>query len=566
MDDPRAAAPGPEAQEHEREPFAQLRESERRFRELFEFVPVSLWEVDLSVVRAALDRLRGAEGGDVRAALDRHPEVMPELVRGFRVLCINAVGYTQVGASSREELMGRLGGLFDPETFPRYRELGLQLAEGRKTAYAEGWSATVTGQRCWLGTTATAVPGHEDDWRRVLFASVDLTERRRAEEARLALEERLRQAEKLEAIGRLAGGIAHDFNNLLAGILGYAELTILGATPGSETHEHQERIREATLRGRSLVRQILAFSRRDRAEPRPVDVPAVVKEALALMRAGIPSSITLEERIDPEAGATFADPTQIHQVVLNLCANARDAVGAYGRIEVGVSFVDVGEAQQDLRAGRYVLIRVKDDGAGMDDATRARIFEPFMTTKGDHGGHGLGLAVVHGIVSAAGGAVRVESAPGRGAAFDVYLPRREAPPTPAPEPAKVVDGGGKRILLVDDDPLVRGSLRGLLQSAGYAVEVAEDGQQAFEAFREAPSAFDAVLTDQSMPRMEGVDLARAVLALRPGLPVILCTGYGARLGEAVVRGAGLKAVLSKPIERVSLIAAVRAALEPGQTP
>jgi PAS domain S-box-containing protein len=250
----------------------------------------------------------------------------------------------------------------------------------------------------------------------------DVTERRRAEEERVLLLDRLRHAEKLEAVGRLAGGIAHDFNNILSGILGYTELTQMALAPGSELFDHQQQIREATLRARALVRQILTFSRRDLVNPKRVDAPAAVTAALPLVRAALPSSIVLEPTIDPEAGAVLIDPAQLHQVVLNLCSNARDAVGERGRIELDVAAVDLDAPSPDLPPGRYVRLRVRDDGAGMDGPTLARIFEPYMTTKGPFGSHGLGLPVVHGIVTAAGGAVRVESAPGRGATFDVYLP------------------------------------------------------------------------------------------------------------------------------------------------
>jgi PAS domain S-box-containing protein len=538
---------------------AKLQASERRFRELFEFVPVSLWEVDASEIRAALDRVR-ADGNDLRAWVASHPEELGRLVRSFKLVSLNAYGCQLAGGSSKEEVLANLDKVEIPEAAARYAEVGLQLLEGRAIARAEGWGGTVGGDRRWIETAVTALPGHEATWGRLLFASIDVTDRRRGEEERAALHERLRQAEKLEAVGRLAGGIAHDFNNILSGILGYAELSLLAAERGTDLHDHQERIREAALRARALIRQILTFSQRERPNQRIVDVPTVVKEALGLMRAGVPSTATLEARIDQDAGATLADPTQVHQIVLNLCSNARDAIGPYGRILVEVVAVAVDGDVGGLPPGEYVRLRVRDDGAGMDAETQTRIFEPYMTTKGPFGGHGLGLPVVHGIVSAAGGAIRVTSAPGQGSTFDVYLPRREEPPPERAHATPGAAGRGERILLVDDDALVRNTHRRLLESLGYSVTTAADGEEALVRFKESPHAFALVLTDHTMPTLSGADLARALLAIRADVPVILCTGYSDQIDDRRARELGVRSLLQKPIDRQTLAAAVQVAL------
>ncbi|HSM93147.1 MAG TPA: PAS domain S-box protein [Anaeromyxobacteraceae bacterium] len=538
-----------------------LAESERRFRDLFEFVPVSLFEIDASGIRAALDGLRAQGFTDLRAATAARPDLTAALMKVFKVVAVNAAGRALVGADSLETLEGGRERIYPPESHERYREVILQLAEGRAGVRAEGWSGTVSGERRWIETRAGVIPGHEADWRRLLFASADMTERRRAEEERAAMQERLRLSEKLEAVGRLAGGIAHDFNNILSGILGYTELSLLSLERGSDLHDHQQRIREATLRARDLVRQILAFSRRDSANRRVVDVPTVVAEALTLMRTGVPSTVTLETRIDPAAGTTLADPTQLHQIVLNLASNARDAVSAYGHIEVAVEPVELHGEIPGLPSGHYVRLRVRDDGAGMDAPTRARLFEPYMTTKAHAGGHGLGLAVVHGIVAASGGAIQVESAPGEGSTFDVYLPRSQLPAAASSTQARQEPARGERILVVDDEPLVRNAHRRLLESLGYRVDVASDGVQALELVSRSPGAFDLVLTDQTMPRLSGADLARELLRRRPGARVILCTGYSDRVDEERARAIGLRALLAKPIDRETLAAAVRRALE-----
>jgi CheY-like chemotaxis protein len=257
----------------------------------------------------------------------------------------------------------------------------------------------------------------------------------------------------------------------------------------------------------------------------------------------------------------LADRTQLHQVVLNLCANARDAVGPRGRIEVAVDAVAAGHGPPELPPGPAVRLRVRDDGEGMDEATRARLFEPYMTTKGRSGGHGLGLAVVHGIVSAAGGAIQVQSAAGQGSTFDVYLPRLPDVAAPAAPPRPLLPRGAERILLVDDEPMVRTAHRRLLQSLGYTVTEAVDGEDALGHLRAAPEAFELVLTDQTMPRLDGVGLAQAIRAELPGTRVILCTGYSEGFDEAGARALGVQAMIGKPVERSALAQVVRRVLD-----
>ena len=543
----------------EREHEASLAASEARYRELFHGVPVGLWVEDLSGAKRILEGLREAGVADLAAHLREHPGVVAACAMAVRVLDVNATALAMTGARDREELLANLHKVFLPESMEDFAVQLVQLATGRRETLTDGWNGTLDGRRIWVAVRGVVAGGHEHDWSRVLISTVDVTERRQAREERLVLQERLRHAEKLEAVGRLAGGVAHDFNNILSAVLGFAEVSLEEAPPGSELRENQLHIREAALRARDLVRQILTFGRRDRPELRPVDVAAVVGEALALARAAIPAGVQLEARLDPAAGSALADPTQLHQIVLNLCSNARDAVGLRGCIQVSLEPVEVEGPQPDLAAGPWIRLRVRDDGVGMDEATRARLFEPYMTTKGRTGGHGLGLAVVHGIVTGCGGAVRVESAPGLGSTFDVWLPRLQAPPRPVAARAPATRGTG-RILLVDDEPLVRSAHKRLLRSLGYEVAEACDGAEALERLRAAPEAFDLVLTDQTMPRLSGAELARTLLAEQPGARVILCTGYTDAVDEARARELGLQALLAKPIDRADLAAAVQRAL------
>ena len=409
----------------------------------------------------------------------------------------------------------------------------------------------------------------------VLVVFRDVTDRHRAQEDRFVLEERLRQAEKIEALGTLAGGVAHDFNNVLAAILGHADALASELPANSAAREDADQIAAAARRAKGVVHQILAFARRRPAEAVPLDVGRTVGEDLPLVRAATPASVEIALRADPEAGAVLADPTQIHQVLLNLCANARDAMATRGGIlEISVARAQVPEsdgAPAGLPPGPYVRLSVTDTGQGMDAPTRARAFEPYFTTKPLGAGSGLGLAVVHGIVTGLGGAVTLASTAGEGTSVAVWLPRLADPdpaaasplapaPTPAPEGPPLT---GHRVLVVDDDPPVARAIGRMLDHAGYRVTVVEDAESALEEFQADPAAFDLVLTDQTLPRMRGDELTRALLAIRPALPILICTGYSERLDEERALAIGARALLPKPLDLRELVTALRDALGSG---
>ena len=550
-----------EAERERKRAEARLEEREGRYRELFNQVPVGVWEEDLSAAKVIIDALVANGVEHLSAHFKAHPEGVIACARSIRVLDVNDTACEMLRAHDKDELLHNLDRVFLPESMDDFADELVQLAEGRKATLVEGWNGTLDGGRRWVVVRAVVAAGHERDWSRVVLTTVDVTEQRQAREEKALLQAQLRHAEKLEAVGRLAGGVAHDFNNILAAILGFAESTLEELAPGSLAHENQLRICEAALRARDLVRQILTFGRRDRPEPKPVDSAAVVGEALTLARAGIPATVEVVATIDPGAGIVLADRTQLHQIVLNLCSNARDAVGSKGRIEVTLSRADV----PDGAPGAHVRLRVRDDGVGMDEATRSRLFEPYLTTKGPSGGHGLGLAVVHGIVTGSGGTLRVESSPGAGATFDVYLPRHEAVVAPVVKAAVAPRGTG-RILLVDDEPLVRSAHRRLLQSLGYTVTEAQDGVEALELVRRGETEFDLVFTDQSMPRLSGSELAQALRTEKPSLRVLLCTGYSDVVDEGSARSMGVSALLAKPVDRLTLATTVQRTLARSQEP
>ncbi|HAA03820.1 MAG TPA: hypothetical protein DCE18_10650 [Syntrophobacteraceae bacterium] len=374
----------------------------------------------------------------------------------------------------------------------------------------------------------------------------------------------------MEALGTLAGGIAHDFNNILGAILGYTELTLMDLAPDSIAADNLRAVIKSSHRARDLVKQILAFSRMSGQEHCPVKLSHLFKEALRLLRASIPTTITIKPMIDlddPRGDTILADPTQIHQVLMNLCTNAVQAMRPHGGIlEVGLADVEFSPQDQDrpkdLPAGPYTYLWVTDSGPGMEAATLERIFDPFFTTKGVGEGTGMGLAVVHGIVQGHRGAIWVESQPGVGTTFKVWFPRLEAAVAEEDVELEVIAMGNERILLVDDEPPLLDAGRKILQRFGYQVSPYASGIEALEAFKAAPNRFDLLFTDQTMPQMTGAELARQVLALRPGMPIILCTGFSETIDAESARQMGIRDLLTKPLVMTEVARVVRRVLDP----
>jgi PAS domain S-box-containing protein len=401
---------------------------------------------------------------------------------------------------------------------------------------------------------------------RTLCILRDTTERRRSEETRRHLENQLQQAQKMQAIGTLAGGIAHDFNNILTAILGNAELLRMGLPEQSRGREHAGEILDAGRRARDLVRQILAFSRRQDQERREYPLTAILTEVLRLVRVTLPRNIEIRTELSDEEMPIEVDATQMHQVIVNLCTNAAHAMRAAGGVitisgQIGELPNPVALSHPQLRSGPYVCLGVADTGHGMDAATVQRIFEPFFTTKGPGEGTGLGLAVVHGIVGAHDGAITVESTPGVGTCFRIYLPagaKATGPAAAAAGPAGIEPATrNERLLFVDDDESVRLVGKPILERLGYRVSPFPTGNAALDYFRAHPQEVDLIVSDFSMPGIDGVELALAARALRPGLPFVLLSGYG---DAPEAGGAGIRHVLAKPFSMSALSTAVREAL------
>ncbi len=366
------------------------------------------------------------------------------------------------------------------------------------------------------------------------------------------LERKLRQAQKMEAIGTLAGGIAHDFNNMLSPILGYAELAMTEVDPSSELYFSLSEISAAGKRASELVQQILAFGRRSEQDRVAVSISSIMKEALRLLRGSLPSTIQIRQDIR-NCAPVMADSTEIHQVIMNLCTNAYHAMrDDGGTLTVGLVDLSIRDEQEgttkEIPPGEYVQLTIEDTGHGMDQETLERIFEPYFTTKRVGEGTGLGLATVHGIVQSHFGKVMVESTLGEGTCFSIYFPAAPSEPPLEIEPGttNAVASGSERILVVDDEVAIVSMLKRGLGSLGYSVTGFRNGADALDAFTAEPDAYDLIITDQTMPKLTGLELARRVSAIRPGFPIILATGFSDTVNEQIAVKSGIREFLFKP--------------------
>jgi len=385
----------------------------------------------------------------------------------------------------------------------------------------------------------------------VLGIARDITDRKKEEQARKKLEEQLQQAQKMEAIGTLAGGIAHDFNNILGAVMGYAEIALHEVEKESGPYHYLQEVLRAGRRAKDLVKQILTFSRQTEQEHTPVLVRLIVKEVVKLLRASLPATIKINQNIQSET-LVMGDPTQIHQVIMNLCTNAGYAMQDQGgRLTLSLIQVDlVSESTANfpnLKPGPYLQVTVSDTGPGIPASELDRIFEPFFTTKEKGEGTGMGLAVVHGIVTDHGGDIFVRSQPGQGATFTVFLPAVERRIKPESQDEMPIPTGSERILFIDDEAALADAGKRLLEAVGYEVVTRTSSVEALELFKSQPDRFDLVITDMTMPTLTGDKLAREMMTIRSDLPIILCTGFSARMSETTALDLGIRAYVTKPV-------------------
>jgi signal transduction histidine kinase/ActR/RegA family two-component response regulator len=379
-------------------------------------------------------------------------------------------------------------------------------------------------------------------------------------------EDKLRHSQKIEAISRLAGGIAHDFNNILAIIRGYTELSLDEVREGSTLCRNMQHVLEASDRAKDLVNQILTFSRQNEDERQAIQLSQIVEESLRIIKTSIPTSIQIRQHIDDEAGMVMADPTRIRQVIMNLYANATYAMQETGGVlDVRLEKVVLGAKDmngfKDIAPGTYLKLTIKDSGCGMSQDVVERIFDPYFTAKAAGESTGMGLSAIHEIVKKHGGDILVESEPGKGTAFYLYLPRTEQEPEEDAVPLQPIPGGKERILFVDDEQVLVYMQQEVLERLGYDVVAVSNSSEALEIFNNDPEIFDLVITDQSMPGLTGIQLSTELLKIRPDIPIILCTGFSETVTREIALKAGVKEFIMKPLIKREIAAVIRHVLE-----
>jgi len=467
--------------------------------------------------------------------------------------------FEQLSGFSREEIVGQNFRIFRSDKHDKgfYKDMWEVISRGNI------WSGHITNRMKddTLREFETKIsPVHNRSGDIVSFVSVnrDVTQEK-------VLEAQLHQSQRMQSIGTLAGGIAHDFNNILSAIIGYTELTIDYLENGSLPYNNLQEVLEAGERAKGLINQILTFSRQSEQDLKPLQLKLIVKEALKLIRATLPSTIEIHQDLTSDA-AILGDQIKIHQVLMNLCTNAGHAMpGKGGMLSVCLSEVELDSSFRikhfDIKSGSYLKLSISDTGHGMSASLMERIFDPFFTTKEKGKGTGMGLSVVHGIVKSHNGTIHVYSEPGEGSTFNVYLPIIEKQLEQKIRAEKPIPTGTEHILFVDDEESLINMGKQLLVSLGYDVTTRISSIEALELFKTRPDTFDLVITDLTMPNMTGDELAKQLMAIRSDIPVILCTGFSTRITEEKAKSMGIRAFILKPLIRKDIAETIRKVLD-----
>lgn len=477
----------------------------------------------------------------------------------YRFLAVNPAFERMTGLKA-EDIIGHTVLDIMPDTEMRWIETYGRVALTGEPVHFEDFATAL--QKYFKITAYRPAPGQ--------FACVvmDVTEKKQADEENKSLQVQLQHAQKMEAIGTLAGGIAHDFNNILGAVLGYAEMVQDDISLESRTRHDIDQVVKASHRAKELVKQILNFSRQAATEQIPLHPASIVKEAVKMLRSSLPSTIDIQQDVDQEAGLILADPTQIHQVLVNLCTNALHSMEETGgKLTISLKKTTFSKtelaSEPQVQPGDFMQLSVGDTGSGITPEIQKKMFDPYFTTKEVGKGTGMGLAIIHGITKSYKGFVNYDSKLGEGTVFHVYLPIIKDPALLEIEPITfdIPLLGNERILFIDDEELLADVGKAMLERLGYRVTVRRNSIEALSTFQNQPDQFDLVITDQTMPGMTGSDLARRMLQIRPGMPIILCTGYSSLMSEEKALLLGIKGFAFKPLAKNDLAALIRKALD-----
>ena len=510
-----------------------LSESEEKYRQLVNHAPTGIYKVDFN-----------------KGKLVSVNDVMSEYTGYTKNELLNMSALDFLTEESQKRFLDRMDKLFKGKQIPKTVEYKARAKDGREF---------------WLFLDARYEYDENGMPNGATVVAHDITDRKRAEEEKERLEDQLQQAQKMEAIGTLAGGIAHDFNNILSVIIGYTELILMNGNVDEEVRQNLKEIFSASKHARDMVKQILAFSRQSKQERKPIQVAHIVKEAIKMLRVSLPTTIAIQQKIEKNTGIIEADPTQIHQVLMNLCTNAAHAIDEKdGVLEISLSNIELDQnaaaRHPELKPGPHLKLSVRDTGHGIHPEAQERIFEPYFTTKVKGEGAGLGLAVVQGIIKSQNGAITLESEVGKGSTFHVYLPIIQRNVTVDEVESAALPMGHERILLVDDEqPLVEIGKQ-MLERLGYTVAARTSSIEALELFKVQPNRFDLVITDIVMPNMTGEKLAEKLMDIRADIPIILCTGYSEKFTRRQASDLGIRSFLMKPLVMQDLAGTVRQAL------
>ena len=498
------------------------------------------------------------ERGLLATAIEQAAESVIISARPGTIQYVNPA-FEQLSGFTRKEIVGKNFRILKSDRHDEsfYKEMWDVISSG------EIWSGHITNRMkddtlCEFETKISPVRDSSGEVVNFVSVSRDVTKE-------IALQAQLQQTQKMQAIGTLAGGIAHDFNNILAAVIGYTEIAIADVEKGGLLHDNLKEVLTAGERAKDLVNQILTFSRQSEQDLKPIKVELIVKEVLKLIRASLPATIEIHQDLKSNA-AVLGNYTKIHQVLMNLCTNAAHAMGEKGGM-LDVSLVDVeldadyAAKHFDIKPGPYLKLSVRDTGQGISSALLGQIFDPFFTTKQQGEGTGMGLSVVHGIVKSHGGTISVYSEPGEGSIFNVYLPAIESSFEQKAREEKPVPTGTERILFVDDEQALVNMGKQLLESLGYKVTTRTGSIEALELFKVQPDKFDLVITDLTMPNMTGDELAQKLMAIRPDIPVILCTGFSTKMTAEKTKKMGIRAFVLKPVIKQDIAETIRNVLK-----